>query len=187
MLSSIHPLGERSRKNRWVVTVTAFTLGSVATAALIGGALGTAGSFLDPPLWLLLVVVGVAGLLDLLNVAPPGPERQVNERWIDTYRGTVYGFGFGAQLGAGLATFVVSWGVYAVLIAEFLAGSAAGGAIIGAAFGLGRAAMPLASGWVDRPSRLTAFHIQLAKLARPVHLASAAIIIAVAGLAALGA
>jgi sulfite exporter TauE/SafE len=186
MLSSIHPLGERSRKNRWAVTMSAFTIGSVATAAAIGAVLGTAGSFLDLPPWVLLAAVGLAGLLDLIGVAPPGPERQVNERWIDTYRGTVYGLGFGAQLGAGLATFVVSWGVFAVLIAELLSGSAAGGAIIGTAFGLGRAAMPLASGWVDRPSRLTAFHIRLAKLARPVHLASAAIIVGVAALAAIG-
>ena len=44
----------------------------------------------------------------------------------------------------------------------------------------------LAAGWVDRPSRLTAFHVHLAKLARPVHLASAAIIIGVAALAAIG-
>lgn len=187
MLSSIHPLGERSRNNRWVVTIAAFTFGSVGTAASIGAALGLAGSFLDLPVWVLLTVVGLAGILDLVGVAPPGPERQVNERWIDTYRGSVYGFGFGAQLGAGLATFVVSWGVYGVLVAELLSGSVAGGAIIGAAFGLGRAAMPLASGWVDRPSRLTAFHVRLAKLARPVHLTSAAIIIGVAALAGIGA
>ena len=170
MLSSIHPLGERSRKNRWGVTIAAFTLGSVGTAAAIGAALG----------------VALAGSLDLAGVTPPGPERQVNERWIDTYRGTVYGFGFGAQLGAGLATFVVSWGVYAVLAAELLSGSTVSGAIVGAAFGLGRAAMPLASGWVDRPSRLTAFHVRLAQLARPVHLTSAAIILVVAASAALG-
>ncbi len=186
MLSSIHPLGERSRKNRWGVTIPAFTLGSVGTAAAIGAALGAAGSLLEPPSWILLAVVALAGILDLAGVTPPGPERQVNERWIDTYRGTVYGFGFGAQLGAGLATFVVSWGVYAVLAAELLAGSTIRGAIVGAAFGLGRAAMPLASGWVDRPSRLTAFHVRLAQLARPVHLTSAAIILVVAASAAIG-
>ena len=186
MLSSIHPLGERSRKNRWAVTITAFTLGSVGTAAAIGAVLGAAGSFLEPPIWVLLAIVGLAGILDLMGVAPPGPERQVNERWIDTYRGTVYGFGFGSQLGAGLATFVVSWGVYAVLAAELLSGSPSGGALIGAAFGFGRAVMPLASGWVDRPSRLTEFHVRLASLARPVHLTSAAVLVGIATLAAIG-
>jgi sulfite exporter TauE/SafE len=186
MLSSIHPLGERSRNNRWAVTVGAFTLGSLAAASLIGAALGTVGSLFESPPWVLLALVGLAGLLDLIGVDPPGPERQVNERWIDTFRGTVYGFGFGAQLGAGLATFVVSWGVYAVLAAELLSGSAIGGATIGAAFGLGRAAMPIASGWVDRPSRLTAFHVRLARLARPVHLSSAAILVGVVVLTAIG-
>jgi sulfite exporter TauE/SafE len=187
MLSSIHPLGERSRNNRWAVTVGAFTLGSVGAAAAIGALLGTIGSFLESPAWVVLAIVGLAGGLDLLGVDPPGPERQVNERWIDTLRGTVYGFGFGAQLGAGLATYVVSWGVYAVLVAELLSGSTTGGAIIGVAFGLGRAAMPLASGWVDRPSRLTAFHVRLASLARPVHLSAAAILVGVAVLAGIGA
>jgi sulfite exporter TauE/SafE len=187
MLSSIHPLGERSRNNTWAVTVGAFTLGSIAIASAIGATLGTIGSRLDLPSWVLLVIVGLAGLLDLFGVAVPGPERQVNERWIDTFRGTVYGFGFGAQLGAGLATFVVTWVVYAVLAAELLAGSTVGGATIGAAFGLGRAAMPLASGWVDRPSRLTSFHVRLARLARPVHLGSAALVVGVALLGAIGA
>lgn len=187
MLSSIHPLGERSRNNRWAVTVGAFTLGSVVAASVIGATLGTIGSQIDLPLWVLLGILGLAGLLDLLGVSVPGPERQVNERWIDIYRGTVYGFGFGAQLGAGLATFVVTWSVYAVLIAELLAGSTMGGAAIGVAFGMGRAAMPLASGWVDRPSRLTSFHVRLAQLARPVHIGSAVFVLCVAGLAALGA
>lgn len=186
MLSSIHPLGERSRDNRWTATIAAFTFGSLAVAAAVGAALGALGSFLDAPRWALLVVVGLAGLLDLAGVDPPGPERQVNERWIGAYRGTVYGFGFGAQLGAGIATFVVSWGVYAVLVAELLSGSAMAGATIGIAFGLGRAAMPLASGWVDRPSRLTAFHVRLAKLARPVHVWSAVVLIGVAAAAAAG-
>ncbi len=186
MLSSIHPLGERSRKNTWAVTIGAFTVGSVSAASLVGAGLGAVGSIIAPPDWLLLAIIGLAGVLDLTRVHAPGPARQVNERWIDTYRGTVYGFGFGAQLGAGLATFVVSWGVYAVLAAELLSGSVMGGATIGAAFGLGRAAMPLASGWVDRPSRLTAFHVRLASLARPVHLAAAAILVGVAVLTAIG-
>jgi sulfite exporter TauE/SafE len=187
MLSSIHPLGERSRRNRWALTVGAFTLGSVGAASLIGATLGTVGSLFEAPPWVLLAVVGFAGLLDLAGVNPPGPERQVNERWIDTFRGTVYGFGFGAQLGAGLATFIVSWGVYAVLAAEVLSGSTIDGAAIGATFGFGRAAMPLASGWVDRPSRLTAFHVRMASLARPVRLAAAALLVGIALMAAIGA
>lgn len=177
MLSSIHPLGERARGNRWGVTVTAFTLGSLSAGAVVGGTLGLIGSGFamrdDLGLLTLGALAVVAGGLDLAGVKAAGPSRQVNERWIGSLRGTVYGFGFGAQLGAGVATFVVTWGVWAVFIAELLSGSVASGALIGAVFGLGRAVAPLAAGWIDRPSRLTRFNATLANLARPVHLTAA--------------
>jgi cytochrome c biogenesis protein CcdA len=178
MLSSIHPLGERARGNRWALTMGAFTLGAASGGALAGGLLGFAGSALAIRDEIALIVIGgmalVAGGLDLLGVRAPGPSRQVNERWIGNLRGTVYGFGFGSQLGAGIATFVVTWGVWVVLAAELLSGSAVSGAIIGAVFGVGRAIAPLAAGWIDRPSRLTRFNGALARLARPVHLMAGA-------------
>ena len=188
MLSSIHPLGERARNNRWSVTITAFTAGSIAGGAVVGGALGWLGSLSPVRDDLALLIVGglalIAGGLDLLGVRAAGPSRQVNERWIGSLRGTVYGFGFGAQLGAGLATFVVTWGVWVLLIAELLSGSAATGAFIGGVFGLGRAVAPLAAGWIDRPSRLTRFNAALARLARPVHVSAGAVVVLI-GAAAL--
>ncbi|MDX1447602.1 MAG: hypothetical protein R3246_00955 [Acidimicrobiia bacterium] len=180
MLSSIHPLGERARNNRWAVTITAFTVGAITGGAVVGGLLGWLGSLFSPREDLTLLVVGalalVAGGLDLIGVRAAGPSRQVNERWIGALRGTIYGFGFGAQLGTGFATFVVTWGVWAVLAAEFLSGSATVGALIGAVFGLGRALAPLAAGWIDRPSRLTRFNASLARLARPVHVGAGSVI-----------
>ena len=183
MLSSIHPLGERSRNNRWWVTIAAFTLGSTVTGAVIGGALGLVGSPLPEALWMFASAAVVAGGLDLAGVKAFGPERQVNERWLGAYRGWVYGFGFGSQLGAGIATFVVTWSVYAMFLAELLSGSLVGGVVIGAVFGIGRSLAPIASAWVNRPSRLTRFHMALAKLARPVHLlaAIAVVVIGIAG------
>src|SRR2546425_862992 len=44
MLASIHPLGERARRSRWGVTVTAYLLGSVAGGAGAGAALGAMGA-----------------------------------------------------------------------------------------------------------------------------------------------
>jgi len=177
MLSSIHPLGERARGNRWAVTATAFTVGSIAAGGAIGAVLGWVGAPLAIPEEVALAIVGltaiVAGGLDLVGVRAPGPTRQVNERWIGTLRGTVYGFGFGAQLGAGVTTFVVTWTVWVVLIAELLSGSHVSGAIIGAVFGAGRTVAPLAAGWIDRPSRLGSFSSALASLARPAHLSAA--------------
>ncbi|MEX1044080.1 MAG: hypothetical protein WD532_04350 [Acidimicrobiia bacterium] len=184
MLSSIHPLGERARGNRWLVTVFAFTLGSLAGGVAVGVLLGFVGSFSPVREDLALLILGslalMAGGLDLLGVKAAGPRRQVNERWIGNLRGTVYGFGFGAQLGAGVATFVVTWGVWVVLAAELLSGSILSGAVIGGVFGLGRAVAPLAAGWIDRPSRLTRFNSTLARLAQPVHV-TAGIAIAVIG------
>lgn len=179
MLSSIHPLGERGRHNRWGITVTAFTMGSGLAGALVGASLGSAGSLAlraddagSLAIALLSGAAVAAALADLAGVAAPGPHRQVNERWIGQFRGWVYGAGFGAQLGAGFATYVVTWGVYVTFLAEFLSASPAAGALIGTAFGLGRAVAPLASGWIDRPSRLTLFHERMAALARPGHLAA---------------
>lgn len=180
MLSSIHPLGERARNNRWGITITAFTLGAVLGGAVVGATLGWLGSFTPLREDLALLVVGglalIAGGLDLLGVKAPGPSRQVNERWIGTLRGTVYGFGFGFQLGTGLATFVVTWGVWVLLVAHLVSGSAVTGAFVGAVFGFGRAMAPLAAGWIDRPSRLTRFNAQLAHLSRPVHLGTGTVV-----------
>ena len=57
----------------------------------------------------------------------PGPRRQVNERWLDEYRGWVYGLGFGAQLGLGVTTIVTSAATYVALFAALLSGTPAAG------------------------------------------------------------
>lgn len=185
MLSSIHPLGERARNNQWITTVFAYTMAATATGAAVGSLLGLAGwvvvpgGFLAP--WLVATVVGVAGALDLLKVPTLGVHRQVNERWIGRLRGWVYGAGFGAQLGSGVATYVVTWGVYAMFAIQFLAASPAWGAAAGGVFGLGRSVFLLAAGFVDRPSRLESFNRTLVSLARPVHQLTGVGLILVAG------
>lgn len=164
MVSSLHPLGERARGNRWSITITAFVLGSVTAGALVGSAAGALGGAVtgapgvaDWDGWPLVVLAALAagGVLDLLGIRPPGPHRQVNENWIGTFRGSVYGAAFGAQIGSGLMTYIVTWGVYVMLLASFANGSIAAGALVGAVFGMGRSAAPLLAGWIDRPSRLT--------------------------------
>lgn len=160
MVSSLHPLGERARGNRWGVTISFFILGSVAAGAVVAGAAGLAGSYAgiaagETWMALLLLATVVGGTLDLAGVRPPGPRRQVNENWIKTYRGSVYGFAFGAQIGSGVMTYIVTWGVYLLLLASFLTASPVTGAVVGAVFGLGRSLAPLVAGLIDRPSRLT--------------------------------
>lgn len=181
MLSSIHPLGERARRNRWSVTIASYTIGSTLAGAAVGAVLGWTGALLGRPTTA-LVVFGVAaiaaGTLDLSGVKAPGPRRQVNERWIGALRGWVYGGGFGVQLGAGVATYVVTWAVWTVFLAEVLSGSAVSGATVGAVFGLGRALAPIAAGRIDRPSRLTSFSARMAAMARPTHLAAGVLTVA---------
>ena len=176
MLSSIHPLGERSRNNRWGLTVAAFTIAAGLTAGGIGAGLGALGSVLnwDTQTGLLVtaVVAVAAGTLDLIRANPPGPERQVNEHWIGYYRGVVYGAGFGAQLGSGIVTFVVTWGVYATLVGELFSGTWISGGLIGLVFGLGRSLALLLAGWIKNPSTLTACHQRMALLGKPTRVAT---------------
>jgi hypothetical protein len=194
MLSSIHPLGERARNNQWGLTVGSFALAASMAGALLGMGLGTLGAAIldavDPSLLLLItcIVAIAAAVLDLLRVRPPSPERQVNESWIGHYRGWVYGSAFGAQLGLGVVTFVVTWGVPATLVAELLTASAWGGALVGLVFGFGRSIALLLAGRIDRPSRLSSFHGRMAALgprfrsATVVTLATAGSLAAVWGL-----
>jgi sulfite exporter TauE/SafE len=168
MLSSIHPLGERGRHNNWWLTIGGFTVGAVLSGAGIGAVLGLVGQLtmrgVTPSALLLATGASavVAGVLDMSRASPPGPKRQVNETWIGAYRGWVYGGGFGLQLGAGFLTYIVTWGVFAMFLAEILSTSPATGAVVGAVFGLGRSSTLLIAGYVDRPSRLTSFNRKLA-------------------------
>jgi sulfite exporter TauE/SafE len=178
MLSSIHPLGERARHNRWALTVTAFTAGAVISGTLVGSTLGALGSFAAPPersglLLATAVAALTAGVLDIIGVKAPGPSRQVNETWIGAFRGWVYGGGFGLELGLGFATYVVTWGVYATFLAAFATASPTLGAVVGASFGLGRSISLWLAGHVDRPSRLTGFNRRLALAGPFVRRASA--------------
>lgn len=172
MLASISPLGERARGNRWPLTATAYAAGSVLGAALIGAALGGAGSVLPVTgsvRWAVAGVAVLAGAWDLLVGRPvPGVRRQVDENWLRRYRGWIYGLGFGFQLGAGFATVVATATVYAWMAAAVLTRSAIPGAALGAVFGFTRAAMLVTVRSVEEPDRLRARLRRLTAWAAPV-------------------
>ena len=141
MLTSITPLGERGRGNRWAVTMTAYVVGSLLGGATVGLVLGAAGSLLPtlPVLLLAGLVCLAAAVADLGPWRLPGGHRQVDEDWLTRYRGWVYGFGFGLQLGLGVVTIVTSAATYALLGLALLTGSPLAGLALGAVFGLSRA------------------------------------------------
>jgi hypothetical protein len=190
MLASITPLGERSRRQRWLVTVSALIAGAAATAALAGAALAAAGRLLPlaagSRLDLLLAAAAVGAVLDLrpFGLRVPSHHRQVDETWLRRYRGFVYGIGYGGQLGVGVWTIVTTAAVYVTLLAEALAVSIAAGAAIGATFGVVRGATVLATARVDSSERLAAFHRRFHAAERGTAVAAAAgqalVVIAVA-------
>jgi hypothetical protein len=143
MLTSITPLGERGRGNRWWVTTAALVLGCAlagAGVAAIAGALGAVILSGVSVAWRLGLVgaalaVGVLLELDRRRRMLPTVRRQVNEDWMRAYRGWVYGLGFGIQLGTGVATVVTTSAVYATFIAAFASASIGAGALIGGVFG----------------------------------------------------
>jgi len=174
MLSSITPLGERSRGNRWWMTVLAYLVGSVLGGAVTGLVLGLLGvplrrAGLTGPTLAVVVAVLAAVALGFDALAPrvrlPRWKRQVNEDWMAIYRGWVYGFGWGFQLGLGWATIVTAALIYLVFVLALLSGSVAFGLLIGVTFGLARGLVILAAAGVDDPERLVAFHRSLQRRA----------------------
>jgi len=168
MLSSIHPLGERSRSNRYWLTVSAYLVGSLvgglATGAAAGGLgeLAGLGDLSDGIRALALAAAAAATLAADLRPRPVSHvHRQVDERWLGTYRGWVYGLGYGLQLGCGLVTIVSSATVYLWIAAAVLSGSVTTGAVLGAVFGAVRGLVLLTGAGLDSPDGLRRFHRRL--------------------------
>lgn len=191
MLASITPLGERGRGSTWAVTTAMHVLGSIAGGGAVGTLAGLVGWVALGGVSVIARVVALAAALatglvwELTRRGVPGPRRQVDERWLDGYRGWVYGLGYGAQLGAGVTTVIVSSAVYVVPVAAFLsAGPLTGGAIGGFAGGL-RGAMVLIGARVVTPERLVAFHARMRVAERPVRAAALLAQLALVGAAAV--
>ena len=169
MLASITPLGERGRHSRWWLTVSAFVLGATAAGAGAGAALGTLGSLAlsgvpaNTRLALLGAALMVAIVMDSAPRGVPGPRRQVDERWLDQYRGWVYGAGYGSQLGLAVTTVVSSAATYVAVLASVLVGHPARGAIVLGCYGAVRGLTPLAAAGVRTPHGLLALHRALTR------------------------
>jgi hypothetical protein len=191
MLASITPLGERGRHSHWFVTVAAFVIAATAAGALAGAVLGAFGALVlprwlgaDVRLGVICLVLAAALAADLSRRRVPGPRRQVDERWLDRYRGWVYGAGYGAQLGLGVTTVVTSAATYAALVCAFLVSRAATGALILGVYGALRGLTPLLAAGVRTPPQLIALHARLRR-AEPVSARGGAAVLAAATVLAL--
>lgn len=171
MLSSIHPFGERSRNNIFGRTAGAHILGSAIGGAMLGVAAGGIGAAItavaSPSDMVRSIVVFGAAIIALVLEATskerllPTRSRQVNENWIQSYRGWIYGGGFGAELGFGISTIITTTLVHLTVVAMLFVGSFPVAVLIGATFGVVRGATVLSARKVDSPEGLRLFHQRL--------------------------
>lgn len=190
MLTSISPLGERARGNRWPVTVAWITLGAITGGAALGASVGALGQVIGGAadagwrLVVLAVAAAAAAVWDLAGGAFPG-HRQVNEDWLSQFRSWLYGVGFGAQLGAGFATVVNTSLVPLFALAALLADDVLTGLVIGAVFGLVRGLSMTASRGVRTTDDLRELHRRLDGLADCARRYCAGVAAALSGVAVL--
>jgi hypothetical protein len=180
MLSSIHPLGERGRGQPWAVTVGFYVAGSAVGGALLGAGAGLVGAplFSSHPgaarvAAALALVLAAAG--EATGVTVPSLRRQVNEDWLHSVRGWVYGLGFGVQLGAGLVTIVTSLTTYALAVVAACTASVGPAAAAGAAFGLARALPVLLARRVVDARGLARLHRRLHRAHGPARAVAAVV------------
>lgn len=171
MLSTITPFAERAKRHRYGATCTWFvigaTVGGLAFGALAASAAAVVGHLALSATSVALVGAGAAlvALVSDAGVAGirlPVHYRQVNERWLDAYRPWVYGAGFGAQIGCGVATYITTATVYLFVVLCALTGSPVTALALGALFGLVRGLAVLCTRRVTTPQELLDLHRRVA-------------------------
>jgi hypothetical protein len=167
MLSTITPLGEQGRGNRFGVTATWFVLGATLGgltlglgAALLAAIVGLLG--IPAPTALaaggVLAVVAAAADAHVFGLSVRYHTRQVNEYWLDDYRPWVYGGGFGWQIGVGFATYVMTSAIVLLVALAALTGEPLVALGLGALFGFVRGLGVLPGARLTTPAKLSAFH-----------------------------
>jgi hypothetical protein len=184
MLSTITPLSEAGRGHRYSATAAWFVLGALAGGVMLGGAaaLGAAGVAAAGPS--LAVTAGVAAAAALVAAAGdagmtavrfPLFRRQVNERWLDQYRAWFYGAGFGWQVGVGVATYIMTAGVFLTVTLAVLTARPGAALLIGTVFGGARGLTVLLTRRLRSPEALRSFHRRFGRLESPVRIGTIAV------------
>jgi len=196
MLSTVTPLAESGRGHRYRWTATWFFLGAVLGGATTGSVAAVAAvgiGALDLSAPTTYAIAGVAAVcaagLDGRLLGPPIPHhrRQVNEDWLGRYRAWVYGAGFGWQIGTGVATYIMSAGVYLVIVLAALTGDPRSALVVCVTFGAVRGSMVLIGARITSAERLARVHERFEAWREPVRrilvgvLALAAGVLAAAG------
>jgi hypothetical protein len=112
--------------------------------------------------------LGLVPRIGDVDLSLPHHRRQVNEVWLDELRPWVYATGFGAQIGFGLATYIMTTGVYLVILLSALVTPPWVAMLVGAAFGFVRGMAVFASARCRTPAQLHAFHRRFESMTEPV-------------------
>ena len=197
MLSSLNPVSEAARGNRFWITACWYVFGASLGGALLGvGAAGAASGVArlgasESVVWSLVLgaaVVAVASDTAVFGRSLPDHPRQVDERWLTKYRRWIYASGYGAQIGVGFATYIMTAAVYLVAALAALTGSAAQAFLVCAVFGAVRGLTIVVSALARTPEQLRAAHRRLAAVAAPSLWAAigAEVVVAVVAAGSLG-
>ena len=163
MLSTLNPVSERARGHRFWATASWYLAGAVLGGALLGigcavlaSAYGRLGVSATVGWGLALggAVLAVASDTRVGGWSLPIHPRQVDERWVDTYRRWLYASGYGVQIGSGFATYIMTAGVYLLALLAVLTGSSSAAFAGGVAFGVVRGLSVLVAAAAQTPALL---------------------------------
>ena len=193
MLSSITPMTEAGRGNRFGVTAAWFLVGGIVGGLTLGAvAAGAAAlvSLADPSDAVRYGVAAVAAVatsaidLGVAGIELPIFKRQVNDAWLRRYRSWVYGAGFGWQIGTGVATYIMTAGVFLTIALAVLTASPVAALAIGATFGVVRGSAVYLGRSATTPAALNEVHERLDRFSGPSRAAAAGIQVVAATFAA---
>lgn len=165
MLSALNPIAERARGHRFWLTAVWYFAGGLVGGALLGGALAGGAALVAwaalpaSVTWALVLAAAALTLASDLRLGGwqlPDHPRQVDERWLTTYRRWIYASGFGVQIGAGFATYVMTSAVYLLAALGVLSQRPAVALGAGLLFGAVRGGSIALAGWARTPARLQA-------------------------------
>jgi hypothetical protein len=170
MLSTITPLGERARGHRYAWTASWYVAGAVVGGAVLGvGMLGAAVLVralpgVEPAALAALglaTTVCLAADAGLGGLRLPDVPRQLNERWVDRMRPWAYASGFGVQVGVGVATYVMTFGIYALVAAGVFDAAPLDAFGLGVVFGTCRGLSIFIGARAGTPEQLRTLHRRL--------------------------
>ncbi len=167
MLSTVTPVAERARGHRYGATATWFVVGATlggatlaAGAALLAGLADAFDVSESAALTIAAVTAALATASDLrvLGFHLPLHTRQVNEEWLAKFRPWVYGAGFGGQIGVGFATYIMTGGIYLMVVLAALTRDPVVAFAVVTGFGFVRGLAVFLSARLDTPAKVFAFH-----------------------------